>query len=578
MCNYSWDDKVCTKRGSHYCEPRADRAVGFFAEVLVHTKGTWARQAFILDPWQEDEIVRPGFGEVIWSADWKRYVRRYSIVIIVVGRKNGKSEVGAGVALELLIADDEEGAEVYGAAKDTKQAGKVAQVAVRMRELSPLLSGRLGYNKNERRIYDPELGSYYEVITADALGELGHNPHGFVLDEVLSQPDGALWDSMRTASGARTQPMMWLLTTETNDPMSFGAQMIDEAERVWENPKRAPHILAYVRKLPANEDQLERLRARFAGHPDLPVSCDVFDERNWKWPNPALGSFQSIESLRKDALDAKNDPTKENAFRQFRCNQRVQQVTRHMPLHVWDECGRQLLSEIEEHARGRAFGGLDLASAIDLAALTLLLPGEGTEESPHRLLWKFWTPETQVPVLDHHTDGQFSQWVRSGLVTVTEGDWIEFARIRSDLDGLLKQLDVVHLFYDPAMAPDTAQWLRDEKGVEAEPHLQGYRLSAAMNELKRLAKVKGIEHGGNPVARWNADCVEVMYPRDDPDLIKPVKPRREASSKRIDGYVSAAMCVSSYMQHGTRENIAPASAVPTAVGENVFRPSGRLLI
>lgn len=534
--------------------------MAFFAERLVHTKGRWARRAFVLEDWQEHDIIRPCFGEVVYSTEWKCYIRRYTVLYVVLGRKNGKSELAAGIVLYLLVGDDEEAAEIYGAAKDTKQAGKVAQVVERMRLLSPQLRQRLKFNKNERRIYDERTGSYYEVITAEALGELGHNPHGFILDEILSQPDDSLWNAMKTAAGARTQPLFVLITTETNAPASFGAVMIDEAERVQAQPRRAPHVLGYCRKTPKN--------------------ADPWDESNWYHANPALGQFLTLRALREEALEAKNDPTKENAFRQFRLNQRVNQVTRHMPMHLWDACGRALLDKMVEQVTGKAcFGGLDLASTTDLAALCWLFPWSGTKDEPHRALWRYWTPEAQVAALSKHTGGQFELWVKAGLVKVTDGDWIDFDQIRddiaADLDGVAKRALLVG--YDPAQAPDMAQWLIKRRGDDfAVPVKQGYALSGALQEIMRLTKAQGIEHAGNPVSRWNADGSQVTYPRDDPDTIKLVKPQRLTATVRIDGYAAFADAMHTSMHAPALPG--PAQSGSMDDGGSLFKSGSRLAI
>jgi len=559
VCNYTFDGKRCTKKGAHYCEPRADKPVRFFAELLVHTKGAHARQAFILEPEQEHEIIRPIFGEVIWSPEWRRYVRRYIVAAIVIARKNGKSEIAAGIALYLLIADDEEGAEVYGAAKDTKQAGKVWEPASRMRLLSAVLAKRLGVNKNSRRIFDAagSSGSYYEVITADALGELGHNPHGFLLDEVLSQPDGSLWEAMRTAAGTRTQPLFLLITTETNDDSSFGAEVIDEAERIQEDPKRNPRQFAYVRKMPRTDQQLETLRRRFPNHPRLPVSLDPWDERNWYWPNPALGSFLSIESLRQEALEAKLEPKKENGFRQFRLNQRVQQATRWMPLRLWDDAGDgrawSPIPEGELHGR-LCYGGLDLAATTDIAALCWLFPNDDDDSA--RVIWRFWLTEEVLPFLDRHTDGAVSQWARAGYMRITEGDVIDFEDIRDVFEQDLGNFRVAELGYDPWGAPDTVSWLQ-KRDVTVYPIRQTYEgLSSSMTELMRLTKAHGLDHGGHPVARWMVDAVAVKSPADQPDVIRPIKPNRAASGRRIDGIVAEVMAIAAWK----REHEAPPAA------------------
>src|SRR3982751_7150618 len=96
---------VCDERGSHLCYPRAARACGFFDSVLVHTKGKFARKPFILTDWQRHDIVGPLMGRVHWSAEHQRYVRQYRMGWIELARKNGKSELLAGLALYLLAFD-----------------------------------------------------------------------------------------------------------------------------------------------------------------------------------------------------------------------------------------------------------------------------------------------------------------------------------------------------------------------------------------------------------------------------------------------------------------------------------------
>lgn len=524
VCGYSFDGKVCQRKGAHYCEPRADRVVAFFAELLVHTKGRFARQAFVLEDWQECEVVRPVFGEVVWSPEWGGYVRRHRVVYIVLGRKNGKSELAAGIVLYLLVGDDEEAAEVYGAAKDTKQAGKVADVVERMRQLSPTLAARLKFNKNARRVYDERTGSYYEVITADALGELGHNPHGFVLDEVLSQPDGSLWDSMRTAAGTRSQPMFLVITTETNDPSSFGAQMIDEAERIAEDPSRTPHAYAYVRK--------------------TPMDADPWDEANWAHANPALGSFLSVAALREEALEARNDPTKENAFRQYRLNQRVQQVTRFIPIHLWDENAGEVWPNPEWRIDGlkgrKCWAGLDLSAKLDMTAWCLAFPDGDTVTA----WWRFWLPEAALPQLNDATGGQLSVWADQGWLTVTDGDVIDYQQVYADIETDHRRFGIANVDFDRWSGEPVRQEIERRTGLgftEVEQTFRG--LSESVTETMRLLTAHQLRHLGNPVARWHADSLEVRTSRDNPDLVRPSKPDRRKSGKRIDGMPTLFMAV-----------------------------------
>jgi phage terminase large subunit-like protein len=545
-CGYVFRKAECRRRGAHYCEPRADRVVTFFARMLVHTKGPTVRTAFHLSPWQEREIIRPLFGEVIWSREWGCYVRRYRIAYIVVARKNGKSELAAGIQLYMLVGDDEEAAEVYCAAKDTKQAGKVFEPALRMTQLSPRLSKRLQHIKNARRLVDDKTGSHYEILTADAKGELGHNPHAFNLDEVLSQPDGSLWEAMTTAAGARLQELLYATTTETSDGASFGAELIDEAERVQEDPARSPHIFAFVRKLPSNDEQLDRLRRLYPGHPDLPVSCDPFDERNWKWPNPALDEFKSRDAMRRQALEASEDVRKENGFRQFQTNQRVSQVTRWLGMDLWDSCAGEIAPTPDwvagRLAGQRCWGGLDLSSKLDLTAWALLFRGG-------EVLWRFWVPESMVGPLAKHTGGAFEQWVRDGWVSSTEGDTIDYDQVYDDIEADHHRYKIKDVTYDKWSGEPVRQQVEKRTRLKMiESDTTYLRMTPAMSELMRRLKAGELAHFGNPVARWMADVIEKKSPVDDPDRQRPVKPDRDKSGKRIDGIVALLFAMDGHMR------------------------------
>jgi phage terminase large subunit-like protein len=548
VCLYRFRGKTCEKWGAHYCEPRADRVVAFFRELLVHIKGPLKRTAFVLLDWQEYEIVRPLFGEVQWSHEWNCYARRYRIAYIVVARKNGKSELAAGIQLYLLVGDDEDSSEVYCAAKDTKQAGKVFEPALRMVQLSPVLSKRLKHIKNARRLVDEKTGSHYEILTADAEGELGHNPHGFNLDEVLSQPDGSLWEAMTTAAGTRLQELMLATTTETNDPASFGADLIDEAERVQEDPTRAPHAFSFVRKIPSTDEQLEGIRRTFADHPHLPVSTDVFDEANWKWSNPALDQFKSRDAMRRQALEARNEPSKENGFKQFQGNQRVAQAHRWMPMHLYDDSAGDLWLNPDYHRdslTGRvAWAGLDLSAKFDLTAWCLLVP----EGQRVHALWRFWLPESALPALDRHNEGKFSRWAKQGWIEVTEGNVVDYDRVYDRIERDAADFDIRAADADQwSMAP-VLQEVEKRTGVwEIDAYNQTYqRISPGMTDLMGLVKDELFLTHGNPVARFCFESVDVVHSKMNPDLIRPVKPDRDKGGSRIDAVPAAAMAVNAW--------------------------------
>ena len=520
------DGGTCQALGAHLCEARAGRVVSVFQEILVHTKGRWARSPFILTPWQRDEIIRPLFGEVEWSEEFGRWVRRYRIGFCELSRKNGKSELLAGIALVLMVADSEEEAEVYGAACDRDQARKVYDVAERMVELSPLLSRRITAYSQAKRMVDSRTASYYQAIPADAAGNLGHNPHGIIFDEVITQPDSKLWDALRTGMGTREQPLMVAGTTAGDDVTSFAFAEHEYCRRVEADPEFDRRRLVFLR--------------------NTPREADPWDEANWAHANPALGHFLSIEALRDEALEARNDPAKEASFRQFRLNQWVQAATRWMPLHLWDLCIGTPGTSDELDARPvrqRCFGGLDLSSKYDLTALCWVFP-----DLQNLALWRFWLPEEQVPLLDRLTGGLVSPWVRAGWIRTTPGASIDYEALYDQVDADRERYRVIDLNYDPMMAAPVVQQF-EKRGLVSVQVQQGFALSEPMKELMRMVQSRQFVHGGNPVARWNAECVESKT--DHRERIYFVKPARGSVGKRIDGIAALVMAIDGVMRRAS---------------------------
>ena len=527
----------CTERGEHLCLPRAIRVCAFFDHALVHTKGIYARKPFILNDWQRNDIVGPLMGTVRYSEQYQRYVRRYNQAWIEVARKNGKSELLAGLALYLLAYDGEESAEVYGAAKDREQGRIIWNVAARMCQISPRLNSRKGLRvlKNAYRIIDERTGSSYAVLARDALGNLGLDPYAVFFDEIISQPDGELWSALRTGSGSRPEYLLAAATTAGDDPTSFAANEHAEYVKIIEDPSRAPNRFGYIRT--------------------LDPAADPFDEANWPIPNPAYGDFLNMQALKDEAIEARNDPTKENSFRQFRCNQWVSQATRWMPMHVYRECVGDIWPNVDwglKLMQGReVWCGLDLSAKQDLTSLCVFVPPRG--EKPGHAMWWHWVPEDAFLALDSATSHQATQWVRQGFLRLMSGGVIDYKELCQQIAVILKDFKVREIDYDKWSGEFVRQELERLLGkavplVATEPTFIG--MTVPMTELMSLTVSNSWEHHGNPVATFCFDSVEVKRAIDNPDLIKPVKPQRVAGAARIDAVITTALAVGAWRQRG----------------------------
>lgn len=480
----------------------------------------------MLGPWQRRDIVVPLFGTVEWSTEWKRWVRRYRLGWLEMGGKNGKSEICAGFALVLAFADDEQAAEVYGAAADRDQARKVFDVAERMVDLSPVLSRRLKVYRQAKRIYDPRTASFYEIVAADAAGNFGHSPHGVIVDEVLTQKTRELWDAFESSMKAREQPLMIGATTPGDDPLGLCTQEHDYTERVM----RQPHLD----------------RRRFGFIRNTPKDADWTDPKVWKLANPALGTFKSRTAMRDACRKAKLNPATAKRFRQYDlATWGISAVTRWMDLTVWDATAGLVR---ERDMQGRpAFAGLDLASSVDLAAWNVVVGSDTDEEGQRtfRAVWRFWAPEARRSDLDERTGGQASIWAKEGFLRFTEGDVIDYRAILQDIDKDARRFDIAEIAYDRWGMTQLSQDLMDQ-GLVVVPVSQGFAsLSPPTKALEGLIRSRRYIHGGNPVMRWMIDNVRM---RTDP--AENIKPDKGRSADKIDGVVAAVMALDRALRAG----------------------------
>ena len=212
-----------------FSQADADYAVGFI-EDLRHTKGKWHGVRFELLDWQRGPV-----SDIFGTLKPDGY-RQYNTAYLEVPKKNGKSELGAAIALLMTCGDGEQAAEVYGCASDRAQASIVFDVAVDMVEQCPALKKRIRPVLSQKRLVYLPTRSFYQVCSAEAYSKHGLNVHSCIFDELHAQPSRDLFDVMTKGSGdARTQPLFFVITTAGDDP--------DRKSIGWEIHKKAADIL-----------------------------------------------------------------------------------------------------------------------------------------------------------------------------------------------------------------------------------------------------------------------------------------------------------------------------------------------
>lgn len=327
--------EISVPAGAVYDVAKADRAVRFFARYLRHMKGRWAGKAFVLEPWQEHEIIRPLFG----TLDPKTGLRWYREALIGLPRKNGKSELAAGIALYLLVADGEFGAEIYSVAGDKKQASLVYKTAADMVKASAFRTAVKVY----RAVMEVgETGGIYRALSADADLQHGLNPHGAIIDEYHVHRDGEQYEAMRTGTAARMQSLIVTITTAAAE-------------------KRGPLWELYERAVSGTDTRM------FFYWRGVPPGTDIHDIAAFKKANPASWVSEEFLADQRASLP-------EPVFRRLHGNEWYESGTGHwVPREAWDACQGEVVIDPEKPV----VIAIDAASRRDTTAVALVQKHDG---------------------------------------------------------------------------------------------------------------------------------------------------------------------------------------------------------
>ncbi|MBK3872145.1 terminase large subunit [Pseudomonas stutzeri] len=486
-------------------EPAKAEKVAKFLQLLPHTKGKWAgkRELIKLEPWQLFSVCVP-FG---WLRK-KDGTRRYRTLLVFVPRKNGKSIIGGGLGVYMFTADGEFGAEVYSGATTEKQAWEVFRPAKQMIERTPELREHFGVEVNASNMVRLEDGSRFEPVIGKP-GD-GSSPSCAIVDEYHEHQDSTLFDTMETGMGAREQPVMLVITTAGSSIGGPCHQLVRDSERMLEGVIDRPDLWSALFTIDQDDDWTSEEALRKA--------------------NPNFGISISEDFLLARQRDAMQSATKQATFRTKHLNEWVGAKNAWLNMLRWKEAPpRKSLAELE----GRpCFIGLDLASKIDVAGTLLLFPPHG--DDPHwQVHGRYYLPEARViEELDSNT-ARYREFDALGLLTLTDGEVIDFEVIKEDLREFAGRFDLEAVGYDPWQATQLAQEMELEGLPMVEIRQTVQNLSEPMKELESLILKRKLAHGDCPVLTWMASNVVAKM-----DVKDNIYPNKERPENKIDGIVA----------------------------------------
>ena len=507
------------KKNKYYFDKdAAARAVAFIETHIRHCKGELTGQLFILEEWQKKGLVEPIFG-------WKHKdsgLRKYRSVYCEIARKNGKSSLGAAIGLYLLFADSELGSEIFSCAGDRAQASIIFDIAKRMIQQDKLLNSKAKIFRNA--ITFPIKGNTYKVLSADASLQHGHNPNGILFDELHTQKSRELYDTMISGTGARTQPLVFIMTTAGSSKTDGNIcwEVHDYAQKVKDGIIKDETFLPLIYCANAEDD--------------------IQDPATWRKANPNLGVSISEEYLKNEAKRASELPSYENTFKRLHLNQWTTSISKWISDSVWMENYEDIDLEILKGKQ--CWGGLDLASTMDLSSLVLYFPMEDQKDV---VLVYFWCPEASAEIRGRKYKLPYDEWIADGYIKATPGDVQDYEYIRQDINKISEAYDLQSIAFDRWNSSQLIIQLSQQDGIPMSQFGQGYRsMSAPSKELEKLVLKKGLNHLNNPVLRWQCENVQLQT-----DPAGNIKINKQRSSEKVDGMVALVMALGEMMTDET---------------------------
>ena len=524
----------------YFDEDEAKRPITFI-QSLVHTKGEWANHNIILESW-EQFIIASIFG-------WRRKenkLRRYKKAYVQVSRKNGKTTFASGIGNYCFFCDSpaEAGVEIYYIATKKDQA-KIAwsESERQIRKAKALNKEAITYKQTSTITKKKDTASKSKPLGQDSNTEDGLNPHLVIVDEYHAHPDNELLNVLESGMGARRQPLTFIITTAGFDKTSVCFSEYEYAKQILQGSLNNDEYFCIIYEPDNIKDIwifMSEYKEKLNNNQNTQEQEELINNIIFQ-ANPNINISVKDSYLKSRLFEGLDKPV-----------QRTDILTKNLNVwtqasEVWISSDRWLKSylhqniNINELKGKRACIGLDLATTRDIAAYVLCF--DTVDNDPYILLPRFFMPKENIRQRSKEDRVPYELWASQGLITLTNGDIIDFDIIESSILKDARDFEIIEIAYDPWKAIEIITHLESE-GFKMQQVRQSFAvggLSEGTSLFEKTIDERKLLHGNNPVLNWMISCCEVKT--DGRDNYLPVKPDRRRSYKRIDGVVASIMAL-----------------------------------
>lgn len=496
-------------------EEKANRPIEFIERFCRHSKGEWAGQPVRLELFQK-AFIQALFGFVNRDTG----LRRFREAFFLVGRKNGKSTLLAGLALYMLIADGEGGAEVYSTATKYAQARLLFDECHNMVKQSPDLSRHMKKRKSDL-YYVPGMSKLQPLSrNSDSLD--GLNASFVIMDELHGVKDRNLYEVMRQSQSARRQPLLVMITTAGTVRECIFDDMYNHACAVADGAITDDTFLPILYELDRRDEWME--------------------PGAWMKANPSLGTIKKTDDLTIKVQRAKQNPVELSGVlcKEFNIRETVQSAWL-----SFDAINCTDTFDMEEFRGAYCIGGVDLSITTDLTCASILMMKRGSDRK--YIAQMYWLPADSLQERVKRDKIPYDKWFERGLLRLCAGNSISYSDVTQWFVDMVKRYELfpAWVYYDSYSARYFVEEMQIQ-GFNMVRCIQGAKtLSLPMQMLGTDLQAHRVNYNNNPILKWCLTNTGIQTDRNG--NIVPVK--NQSPKQRIDGTAALLDCYVGLYEH-----------------------------
>ena len=508
-----------------YDTRNADIRMEFMETFVKLTKSPFYGKPMKLMLWQK------AFIECLYSFKRKDTgLRRFKKALLLIARKNTKSETCNGLGLtELMLGA--KGSDIVCSSNDDSQANILYEGINTMREMFDPRGKRT--HKNMSFIKNKKTGTKIFKLSDTTRNKEGRNIDFAIVDEVHEMEDNIIVKSIETSQSTKDEPMLILITTEGFVNDGYLDKELAYARKILNGEIKDDTYLVWLYTQDSEQEIWQ-------------------DERSWMKSNPSLGIVKKWDYLRDQLNKAKSDKA-ERVFtlcKDFNIHQSqgeawLMESDYNYPMEQWS---------LEDFRGCYAIGAVDLSFTNDLTCAKVLLqravnPKTGEPDNHKYIATKYFIPASKLQ--EGTKDGaNYVEWVRQGLIEVTEGNQNDLTKV-ADWFGILYKDYAIRTFitgYDDRFSNDFKNRM-DEWGFPYEMILQNrYVMSDPMKSVEADLKSQLINYNDNPIDKW---CLGNTALKIDNQGYMMAEKIKNQPNRKIDGAITLVILYATLKRYRT---------------------------